>query len=119
MKDDPYVEIRALRERLARLEEIARRPPRGDLGDAVAAAMDTAQPPKPTRAERDMANLAVFYSPSPQAEAEHREREWLGAQEYDRRLREARGDPLAAAITEAAREAHVKLGRDLPTPEED
>jgi len=118
MTDDSYArgldEIRALRERLARLEADARMP-RAGLGDAIADHYSPTQPPK-DRKTRDLENAAKFYSPTEEAGFRQRAKD---PERYDRELAAMGGDLLSQSIALAAREAHVKLGRALPTPEED
>jgi hypothetical protein len=115
--DDSYAqgvrEIEALRARLARLEADARMP-RAGLGDAIADAMSPTQP-KPDPARRKLENAAKFYSPTEEAGFRQRAKD---PERYDRELAAMGGDLLSQSIALAGREAHIKLGRDLPTPDE-
>jgi len=90
--------------------------PRAGLGDAIADHYSPTQPPK-DRKTRDLENRAKFYSPT--EEAGFRQREKVGAEKYDADLKAMGGDLLSQSIALAGREAHVKLGRALPTPEKE
>ena len=109
--DNPYEELRRVKARIAEVERIAAAAP--PLADSVANAM--AQP-KPTRAERDLANAAKFYSPTEEAAFRAREKD---PERYDRELAAMGGDLLAQSIALAGREAHVKLGGTIPDQEEE
>ena len=116
---DPIEEIRQLRARLARLEAVAQAAvahPTGDtMESSIAAHYSPTQPPK-DRKTRDRENAAKFYSPTEEAGFRQRAKD---PERYDRELAAMGGDLLSQSIALAGREAHIKLGRDLPTPEED
>jgi hypothetical protein len=89
--------------------------PRAGLGDAIADHYSPTQPPK-DRKTRDLENRAKFYSPTEEAGFRQREKDPAA---YDAAQRAMGGDLLAQSIALAGREAHIKLGRALPTPEEE
>jgi len=84
------------------------------MESSIAAHYSPTQPPK-DRKTRDRENAAKFYSPTEEAAFRQREKD---PERYDRDLAAMGGDLLAQSIALAGREAHVKLGRALPTPEE-
>ncbi len=111
--DDPYAELARVKARIAEMERYAAAAP--PLHDAIADHYSPARPAK-DRKTRDAENAAKFYSPSEEAAFRQREKD---PERYDRDLAAMGGDLLAQSIALAGREAHVKLGRALPTPEEE
>ena len=111
--DDPYAELARVKARIAELERYATAAP--PLEATLADHYSPTKPPK-DRKTRDLENAAKFYSPTEEAAFRQRAKD---PERYDRELAAMGGDLLSQSIALAAREAHVKLGRALPTPEED
>jgi hypothetical protein len=118
---DARIEIQALRDRIARIEAAATattQPTEGappmDLDTAIANRLRPAEPKD--RKTRDAENAAKFYSPTEEASFRAREKD---PERYDRELAAMGGDLLSQSLALAGREAHIKLGRALPTPQED
>ena len=105
MPDPMLEELARVKNRVRELEAYAAaQPPAAPLADSIADAMAK---PKPTRAERDLANLAHFHDPA--AEDAGRQREKVGAEKYDAALQAAGGDLLGQAISLAAAAAHAEI----------
>ena len=114
--DDPLAEIRALRERLARLEQIARasstQPPAGDkpmdLNTAVEGQLNAK--PLPVRERARLESIAAHFVPDPQMEASiaARAKDPAG---YDREMaRVGAFDGMGMALYNRGRDAAIKLG---------
>ncbi len=115
MPEDPYAEIAALRERLARMEAMAAAtPPRAGLesalGDRYAPSI---APPPVDRARQDLENRAHGFVPDPQEEQAVAARAKDPAA-HDAAQRAMGADMLAAALYRDRRAAAIKVGTFVP-----
>jgi hypothetical protein len=121
--DDALAELRALRERLARLEQLARagstQPPAGDkpmdLNTAVGGQLNAK--PSSDRERARLESLAAHFLPDPQMEASIAARAKDPAT-YDREMRRVgASDGLGQALYGRERDAAIKLGTFVPEKE--
>jgi cell division septum initiation protein DivIVA len=114
---DPLAEIRALRERLARLEQVAQAAttPTGDtMENAIRDAYRLTEPADKERAR--LQSIARGFVPDPQSEdALHQRAKDPAA--YDRAMEAMHVSGLPLALYERGRTAAVKLGTFVPDKE--
>ena len=118
--DDPLAEIRALRERLARLEAVAQAAatqpkPTGDtMHNAIRGHYNPTEPP-PDRERARLQAIADRFVPDPQLEATIAARARMGAEAYDGEMRRVGAyQGMELAIYGRSRDAAIKLGTFVP-----
>jgi hypothetical protein len=115
---DPLAEIRALRERLARLEAVAKAAATQPTGDTMESAIrdhySPTTPPDPERKQLEAA--ARGFSPDPQSEDALKARA-KDPTRYDAAQRAMHADGLALSLYSRGRDAAIKLGTFVPDKE--